>query len=455
MTSDLTTATAVPGPTGFRQTFRRARRLQRDPLPTFLALQREYGDAIYLNLGRLQLMLLCHPDHVQHILRDNYRSYRKGVFNAPLEPLLGTGLLTSEGDYWLSQRRLAQPAFHKQRLAGLVELMSQSVRPVLDRWRAAAASGQPHNLAPDMNQLTLDIVGNALFGTDTQHMASVWREAFAIALSHIDYHSTHPFALPDWVPTRRNRRYQQAVRQLDAAVYEIIAARRSRPNGHHDLLAMLLEARDAETGIGMNDQQLRDEVMTFILAGHETTAHGLAWSLALLARHRAAAKKLRAELDDVLNGRLPTLDDLPQLPYTRMVLDESLRLYPPSVIIPRQANKDDIVAGWAVPADTAVLLSQYVTHRHPDFWPDPERFDPERFSPAKVKARHRFAYLPFGAGPRICIGQQFALMEGQLILASVAQAFDWELVNGEFPELETAVTLRPRGGLSLLLHNRQ
>lgn len=449
--SEISSFHNPPGPAGIRNTFYTARRMQREPLETYLALQEEYGDVVHLNLGRLQLMLFCHPDHLQHILRDEYRNYRKGIFNAPLVPLLGNGLLTSEGDFWLQQRRLAQPAFHRQRLEDLVDLVSSSVQPVLARWKTAADLQEPYDISPDMNALTLNIVGQALFGTDTQHMAPVLRDAFSTALAHVNYRSTHPYALPDWLPTPRGLRNRGAVKKLDRAVYGIIADRRTSGLKNNDLMGMLLEARDVDTGEVMGDRQLRDEVITFLLAGHETTAHALSWTFALLARNPSAGRKLRAELDVVLRGRAPRIEDLPKLTYTRMVLDEVLRLYPPSVILPRQANQEDIVGGYRVPENTAIVLSQYVTHRHAEFWPEPELFDPERFAPETAASRHKFAYLPFGAGPRICIGQQFALLEAQVILAQMAQSFDWELVSGETLEKEVAVTLRPRGGLRLLL----
>ena len=451
--SEISSFYNAPGPVGIRNTFHAARRMQREPLESYLALQGEYGDVVRLNLGRIQLMLFCHPDHLQHILRDKHHNYRKGIFNAPLVPLLGNGLLTSEGDFWLQQRRLAQPAFHRQRLEDLVDLVSSSVHPVLARWKKAADRQLPYDISPDMNALTLHIVGQALFGTDTQQIAPVLRDAFSTALAHVNYRSTHPNALPDWLPTPRGLQNRGAVKLLDRAVYAIIADRRTSGLNNRDLMGMLLEARDVETGAVMGDRQLRDEVITFLLAGHETTAHALSWTFALLARNPSAGRRLRAELDVVLRGRAPRMDDLPKLTYTRMVLDEVLRLYPPSVILPRQANQADVVGGYRVKENTAIVLSQYVTHRHAEFWPEPERFDPDRFAPETAAGRHKFAYLPFGAGPRICIGQQFALLEAQVILAQIAQSFDWELAPGETLEKEVAVTLRPRGGLRLLLRS--
>lgn len=439
-------AATPPGPGG-TDLLRRLRRMRGDVLAEYFDARQTFGDVVHYRAGKYSFYLVSHPHDIQTILRDSYRNFRKGIFNEPLKPLLGQGLLTSEGDFWLRQRRLAQPAFHRRQLQQFAGLMVDAANRVVEKWRPIAASQEPLDVTRDMNALTLQIAGQALFGTQTTALAEELQQAFTVALEHINYHSTHPFALPDWVPTPGNRRYNRAVERLDAAVTHIIRARRESGGSSEDLLGLLMAARDEETGETMTDRQLRDEVITFLLAGHETTANALSWTWYLLARHPEHARRLREELDAVLDGRPPALDDLPRLPFTRMVLEESLRLFPPVVVIPRQANAAAEIGGYAIPADMGVIISQYVVHRHPDFWPDPEQFRPERHTPEQSAARHRFAYLPFGAGPRQCIGNEFALMEGQLALATIAQAYELELVEEQRVGLEVAVTLRPRDGL--------
>src|SRR5262249_38164234 len=275
-------------------------------------------------------------------------------------------------------------------------------------------------------------------------------------LRHMNDRATHAWALPAWIPTRRNRQFRRAVALYDVLVQQIITARRQAllSTPATDVLGLLLAACDDTSGEGMSDRQLRDEVITFIGAGAETSAHALSWTWYLLAQHPEIARRVHAELDTVLGGRPPTLHDLPHLPYSRMVLDEALRLYPPSVVLPRQANAADEISGYAVPQDAVVVISQYIVHRHPDFWSAPEQFQPERFTPAQEARRHRFAYIPFGEGPRMCIGKSFALMEMHLVLTPIAQAYHPQLVPEPPVVPELAVTLRPRDGLWMTVRAR-
>jgi cytochrome P450 len=429
--------------------------MQREPLATYLAARATYGDVVRFQAGGRTIYLLSHPDDIQHVLRDNSKNYRKGWLNEPLTPLLGQGLLTSEGDIWLKQRRLIQPIFHRRMINSFAESMVKASRDLVKRWRQPAATGQAIDVAAEMSRLTLAIVGQALFGADTEAIARPLNQAFGVALAHINHRSTHPYTWPTWVPTPANRRYRRAVTQLNQIVSQIIASRRNSAEGEHqDLLALLLAARDPESGAVMSDQQLRDEVITFLLAGHETTAMALSWTWYALARWPEVGQRLRRELDDQLGGRPPVADDLAHLPYNRAVLQESLRLYPPSVIIPRQANAADVIGDYQVPTEAVIVISQYVIHRHPDFWPEAAAFLPDRFQDTTLPGGHRFAYLPFGAGPRICIGEPFALMEGQLALASIAQAYELKLDPRRPVQQEVAVTLRPQGGLWMTVQSR-
>lgn len=453
--------TCVPGPRG-RALWRSLRRLRRDTLAEYLALRTQFGDVVRLSAFPRPVYLLSHPDALQHVLRDNARNYRKGIFFKPIAALQGQGLLTSEGALWLRQRRLAQPVFHPQQLAVCSEIMADEAQAVVYGWRHAVRTGQPVNVAAWMHRLTFRIVGRALLGIAPDALDDVAQQLQVLAwqlLPHLTAHAPHRWTIPAWVPTLRHRRFRRAVAVYNAIAQQLIAARRQAmchaSTQDADLLAILIAARDDTSGPGMTDQQLRDEVITFIGAAVETSANVLSWAWYLLDQHPEVARQVQAELDGVLGGRPPTLDDLPNLPYGRMVLDEVMRLYPPSAVLPRQTNADDAIGSYTVPKNAVVMMSQYVTHRHPDFWPEPERFRPERFSPDQVVARHRFAYFPFGEGPRVCIGKPFALMEMHLALATIAQTYILRAAPNRPVVPALAVTLSPRDGLWMTVHERQ
>jgi len=300
-----------------------------------------------------------------------------------------------------------------------------------------------------MMRLTLRIASLTLFNTDISGETETVGKALRTAFEHVGYLLVHPFALSLNMPTPRKIRYLRAKKVLDTVVYKIIDQRRKTEKDAGDLLSMLLLARDEETGGGMSDEQLRDEVLTLFIAGHETTAVTLSWAWYLLAGNPAANQKLRAELDEVLCGRTPTIEDLPNLRYTKMVLEETMRLYPPGWALPRQAIEDDIIGGYHIPAGSLVDVSQYVTHRRPDLWDEPDRFDPERFTPERFANRHRFAYFPFGSGSRTCIGNNFAMMEAQLVLAILAQRFQFQLVPEHPVVPDPTFVLKPRFGVMM------
>jgi cytochrome P450 len=453
-------STRAPGPRGVAL-WQSLRRLRRDPLGEYRALRTQFGDVVRLSILPHPVYLLSHPGAVQYVLRDNAGNYRKGLLFKPIVALQGQGLLTSEGQHWLRQRRLVQPAFHRRQMATFAEVMVDEARAVVREWRHAEQTGTPINVAERMNRLTFNVVGRVLLGVAPDTLDEYSRQLKAIALrllQHMNDRATHLWALPGWIPTPRNRQFRRAVAVYDALVQQIISARRQALQSAQapatDVLALLLAACDDTSGEGMSDRQLRDEVITFIGAGAETSAHALSWTWYLLAQHPEIARRMHAELDTVLGGRPPTLHDLPHLPYSRMVLDETLRLYPPSVVLPRQANTADEISGYAVPQDAVVVISQYIIHRHPDFWSAPEQFEPERFTPAQEARRHRFAYIPFGEGPRMCIGKAFALMEMHLVLATIAQAYTLQVVPEHPVVPELAVTLRPRDGLWMTVRAR-
>jgi cytochrome P450 len=428
---------------------------QRDPLTLFMNAALRYGGVVRLRFAGRHVFFVNHPDAIKHVLQDNNRNYHKSVGYEKTRPMLGYGLLTSEDDFWRRQRRLAQPAFHRKQIGAFAATMTDATAQMLERWRAFAASGRTFDVAQEMMRLTLTIVGKTLFSSDVSGEADTVGRALTIALEHTNKRMQSLFDLGEKLPLPENRRFDEAIATLDRVVYGMIEERRRGTHDeYHDLLSLLLHAQDDDTGERMSDKQLRDEAMTIFLAGHETTANALSWAWVLLSKHPDVLRKLQAEVDTVLAGRAPTLDDLPQLRYTRMVLDEVLRLYPPAWAIGRNTIGDDTIIDYHVPANSIVAMSAYVTHRLPQFWPNPEGFDPERFAPGAEEKRPRFAYFPFGGGPRLCIGNNFALMEAVLILAMVVQRFRLDLVPGHPIEPEPMVTLRPRHGVLVTLHAR-
>jgi cytochrome P450 len=419
---------------------------RRDPLTFFAKITREHGDYVAVRFGPLRYLFVNDPDGVRHILVDNHRNYPKSRSYEGLKLVLGEGLVTSEGDFWRRQRRLAQPAFHKDRLASFARLMAADTASMLERWRGIEA-GVPFDLHYEMMRLTLRIVNRTLFSTDTDADAADVGRAMTIAIEYVNDYADAPIRIPPWLPTPKNFRFRKALRTLDALVLRIIDERRRSGQESPDLLSMLMSAKDEETREQMTDRQLRDEVMTIVSAGHETTANALTFTFYLLSQQPAVARLLRREVTEVLGGRTPAIEDLPRLTYTRMVLEESMRLYPPAWAIERTAVADDEVGGVRVPRRTILAMSPYMLHRHPRYWENPEGFDPERFAPDRTAARPKFAYLPFGGGPRLCIGNSFALMEAQIILAMVMADCALDLCTGFPVELEPSVTLRPRKGI--------
>ena len=430
--------------------------VRRDVLGFLTSSTDQYGDVVRMRFGSLTLHVVRHPNDVAHVLKDNAKNYDKqtSAYRA-LSLALGKGLLTSEGEFWLRQRRIAQPAFHKKRIAGFASVMVRATEEMLAAWQPMIASGEVFDVGAEMMRVTLQIVAETLLGIRMSAEADQVGEAMEVMLPYIRETSESILPLPLSIPTARNRRFRHAVATVDRIVMKAIAARRAAGTESDDLLSMLMSSEDAETGERMTDRQLRDEVMTMFLAGHETTANALIWTWYLLSQNPEAREKLEAEVDTVLGGRTPTLEDLRELRYTRRVFDESMRLYPPAWIVERSAIGADALSGFAIPKRSAVLLSPFLTHRHPEFWPDPLRFDPDRFTEEAIAARPSFAYFPFGGGPRQCIGNNFALMESQLIIAAVAQRVRLSLAPGVKVELNPLVTLRPRGGMNMIASARR
>ncbi|MBA2662751.1 MAG: cytochrome P450 [Bradymonadaceae bacterium] len=429
-----------------------------DILTMLLKAQQEYGDVVRFRFAHQPGALFSEPEDIAHLLIKNHRNYRKKTRGyAAMSALIGNGLVTSEGDFWLRQRRIAQPSFHKKRIAGFATSMAAAAERMAKDWAPRAKNQEAFDVADEMMKLTLQIVGETLLSADVSSNASEVSGALDIALHYVLDRIRFPFMLPQGFPTARNRELKRAIAILNQIVMRIIAERRAAPEGAEapaDLLTMLMEARDEESGEGMTDVQLRDEVMTMFLAGHETTANALSWTWHLLGQNPDCEARLHAELDEVLAGRTPTFEDLPKLVYTRMVIDESMRLYPPVPLVARMSHEADVISGYQIPPNLFIFICPYVTHRHPKYWPDAERFDPERFDPQNPIERPRFAYFPFLGGPRQCIGNTFAIMEAQLCLATIASRYRLRPVAGHPVEPELTITQRPRYGLKMTIEPR-
>jgi cytochrome P450 len=443
----------IPGPGG-HFLFGSLLDIQRDPLTFLSSAQRLYGDVVHARLGPKSVYIVTHPADVQHVLQENNRNYRKGAHYDVLRPMFGNGLMMSEGDFWLKQRRIVQPAFHRQRLGQFANTMTSITEQMLDRWGPIAERGRPIDVAREMVNLTLSIVCTTLFGTDVSKEAAGVGAAHAFCLQHAEHRIVSLFAIPERIPTPDNVRYRRSVGLLHGVIDRFIGEKRGSGEDTGDLLSTLAFARYEETGELMDHDQLRDEIITLFLNGHETVAGALGWAFYLLSKNPQVAARMHAELATVLGGRTPTFEDLPKLKYTTMIIDESMRLFPPAWVIERDTLGPDEIGGYHIPARSTVVLSQWVTHRHPDFWENPEGFDPERFSPEQSSKRHRFAYFPFGGGPRLCVGANFAMMEMPLILATIAQRFHLDLVPGHPVVTEPVITLRPKHGILTTLRPR-
>jgi cytochrome P450 len=421
--------------------------ISRDQLGFLLDCARRYGDYVQLQFGRRRVILLNNPADVEEVLVTRQRNFAKGYFYRILGPLLGNGLLTSEGDFWLRQRRLAQPAFHRERINAYAQTMVAYTQEMLEPWH----DGEVRDVHQDMMRLTLRVVGKTLFDTDIEADAPEVGEALPSALHELSTQMTGPeFLLPSSIPTPSRYRLRRAVARLDPVVFRIIAQRRADTVDHGDLLSALLRAQD-EDGSRMTDRQLRDEAMTIVLAGHETTALALTWSLYLLSEHPQTVQRLATELETVLAGRPPSLADVPQLQYAEAVLLEAMRLYPPIFGIGRESIAECQLGGHILPAGTNIYIAPWVIQRDARFFDEPDAFRPDRWLDGLARRLPRFAYFPFGGGPRLCMGQQFAMLEAVLVLSTIAQRWRLEHAPVARVELVPALTLRPRHGMRMRL----
>ena len=418
-----------------------------DPLGTFLRWAAEYGDIFYYRAFWIPVYVLSNPTLIEEVLVRHPGRFIKDRTLRNSHWLLGHGLLTAEGDHWRRQRRLAQPAFHRAKIESYANIMTGYAARMLETWR----DGADLDIHQEMMELTLRIVVRTLFGTETEDTESISLSLSAVLRNSSGIRLILP-GLFRWLPLPGMKELRNGVAELDRTVYRIIAARRTSDSATDDLLSMLMAARD-EDGGQMDDRQLRDEVMTFFIAGHETTALALSWAWALLSANPDVERQLHNELDNVLGGRLPELTDLPNLPYTEAVVKETMRLYPPAWAVAREAAESFDLAGYRIPRGANILMSQWIVHRDPKFFPNPEVFDPGRWAEGAAKLP-KFTYFPFGAGPRQCIGTAFAMMEADLLLASIAQRFRAKVSEGAIIEPVPGFTLRPRHGVRVRLSAR-
>ena len=411
---------------------------------------REYGDVVFFRFAHVPVVLLTHPEHIEQVLVANASYFSKSRGYRALERIAGKGLLTSEGEEWRRQRKLIQPAFRHDCLVPYAAAMVEGADRVLEAWH----DGDVRDIHGDMMRTTLDIVARTLLGCDASNEAKTVADALEVVAEKFLEQASLAFLLPASLPLPSRLSLQRAVRRLDGIIYEIIRRRRASRRSTEDLLDTLLRAKDQDAR-HMSDAQLRDELKTLFLAGHETTAIALSWTFYLLAQHPEVDAQLAEELEAVLGNRPPGFDDVPRLRYTEMVIKESMRLYPPAWGMSRQANQPLQIAGYELAAGTTVFLVPWITHRDPRFFPESERFDPSRWrdDPIRTGKIPRFAYFPFGGGPRVCVGAAFAMLEATLLLARIAQRF--RFAPGQPTEIRATATLRPRQGIRVVLHERR
>jgi cytochrome P450 len=414
--------------------------------------QREYGDVVYFRFLNVPLCLVAHPDGIEYVLVKNAGNFEKSRDYRALRALLGNGLLTSEGNFWQAQRKLIQPAFRHENILSYAKLMTEAAAGILEQWR----DGETRDVHEDLMGVTLEVVSKSLFGADVSQDTRGVGHAVNTVMSLFIDQANLAFLLPESLPIPKSARLRKSIEHLNGVIQEIIRKRRAHPKPPNDLLQMLLDMQ-YESGAGMSDEQLRDEVMTLFLAGHETTANSITWTLLLLAQNPEKEAALHEELRAVLQGRPPGASDLPRLAYTEMVVKEALRLYPPAWGIGRRALEEFELDGYRIPAGTNIFMLEWITQRDARFFPEPERFEPERWrdDPTRSGKLPRFAYFPFGGGPRVCVGAGFAMMEATLLLATFAQRFRFELTPGQDLEPLFSVTLRPKQGMKMVVRRQR
>jgi len=444
-----TRAPLPPGPKG-HPILGVMREFNRDSLG-FIMRCREYGDVVSARFLYVPAYFIYNPVDIEEILSTNARNFRKSMSLRSnfFQRLVGNGLVTSEGDFWRRQRRLAQPAFHRQRVSSYGEVMVDYATRISDKWRP----GETRDIHPDMLRLTLEIVVKTLFDADVSDDADKVGRILSELVKPFASQATLKWILNNRLPTPAHRRFHRAVGEIDKVIYRIITERRNSGYDQGDLLSMLLQAHD-DDGSQMTDSQLRDEVMTLFLAGHETTALALSWGWYLLATNPEVERRFHAELDEVLAGRLPEVSDLARLRYTEMIVKETLRLYPPAYAVGREPIEECVIGGYRVPRNTQIFAFQWATHRDPRYFDNPDLFDPDRWTTEFSDKLPKYAYFPFGGGPRQCIGNYFSMMEILLLLATIGRRFRLSLAPDQRVEVWPAMSLRPKNGIKVVVSER-
>jgi cytochrome P450 len=434
---------------------RRIPEIQGNPLAFLQRNAAEHGDFIHYPLGLWEVFQLNHPDLIEHVLVTNQRNYSKNTvqYNT-LAKITGRGLLTSDGRFWRRQRRMIQPAFHRQKVLGWGETMIKATQNMLASWEKVAQANQPLDIDEEMMAVTLNVVGEALLGLDLQADAGQLTHAVLTMLEYVVYRSQQLVALPLMVPTPRNRRVREGLQLLDNLIDQAIRDHEQGKSNPDTILSQMITAVDRETNERMNRNELRDEVITLLVAGHETAASGLTWLFYLLSQNQKVEEELLAEIDGVLNGRPSTTDDLPNLHTVQRVIAEALRLYPPAWVITRRAVSADTLLGEPIPANALIIMSPYTMQRHPNFWAKPDQFYPDHFLPEAEQARPRYAYYPFGGGARLCIGDQFAKVEMGLVVTAVLQKYRLQLLPNHPVVADPLVTIRPKHGMMMTVQRR-
>lgn len=443
MQSHLADRATVPGPPGLPLLGNLPQVRGANMIQFYVEAWRRYGDVVRFQMGPVTTYLLARPEHVSRVLVDNEANYRKGRGFRKIRSALGEGLFTAEGDLWRKQRRILQPPFRPKAVTQFVPAMTQATEQMLERWETEMEARVPLDVNAEMMRLAMSIIARTMLSIDIGSEAADAARAFTYVLEFASRRSVTLVDPPLFVPTAGNRAFKEALRTLDAFIASVVYDRIHGGEQPDDLLGMLLQARDPDTGQRMPYKQMRDELLTIFFAGHETTAQALTWTWFMLAQHPEVEEQLHAEVGRVLAGRTPTMEDAEQLVYTRQVLDETMRLYPPVWVFVRDAIGPDQMGDYTIPAGAMVMLSQYITHRHPEFWENPEVFDPSRFSPERSEGRPRYAFFPFGGGPRVCLGSHFAVLEATLVIAMVAQRYRLRLLPGQRIEPRMVGTLRP------------
>ncbi len=425
--------------------------LRQDPLNFFVRAARDHGDVVALQLGLQPALMINRPDDIRYVLQDNQYNYEKSRYVHVLKPILGAGMFLAEGAEWKRQRQSSARGFQGCHLKKMVGEMGDVANDLVDRWAVQEQRGQAIDIGPEMMRVTLDVVLRCLFSVDDDAIYDQVYKALSVILRNTERRIWSVVSPPTWVPTPENRRFQAALKSLDDFVASVIAKRRAASEPGEDLLQILIDSYDALPAGKRVPSLLRDQVLSLILAGHDTAANALAWTWYLLSKNPSAAVRLRAEVDATLRGRTPEFADIENLRFTKMVFQESMRLYPPLWTFSRDAVEDDRIGKTPVRKGTTVILCAYAVHRRPELWPNPEGFDPDRFDPEKGPGHSRFAYFPFGGGPRTCLGARFAMLEAMIVIAKVMQRFHLDIVPGQNISPEPMITLRPRGKLLMRL----